>query len=190
MRPCRTSTARASRSRRPSRTSCSRCSCTGSITAARSTSCCVRRTTSPCRLITSPSPAASLQRSRRRSHRLLQQRPHSDHTHERVMTPHALLLLTAVLLIVFAVPLWMRMVPPNRFYGVRTRATLGDEQRWYAVNSSAGFDLLISGIVLLAGILVLERLGAAWSPELRNLAAAALLVGLLVRVSVRGMRLR
>ena len=105
------------------------------------------------------------------------------------MTPHALLLLTAVLLIVFAVPLWMRMVPPNRFYGVRTRATLGDEQRWYAVNSSAGFDLLISGIVLLAGILVLERIGAAWPPELRNLAAAALLVALLVRVSMRGLRL-
>ena len=104
------------------------------------------------------------------------------------MTPHVLLLLSAVLLIVFAVPLWMRMVPPNRFYGVRTRATLGDEQRWYAVNSSAGFDLFISGIVLLAGILVLERIGAAWPPELRSLAAAALLVALLVRASVRGIR--
>ena len=88
------------------------------------------------------------------------------------MTPHALLLLSAVLLIVLAVPLWMRMVPPNRFYGVRTRATLGDEQRWYAVNASAGFDLFISGIVLLAGILVLERIGAAWPPELRNLTAS------------------
>lgn len=104
------------------------------------------------------------------------------------MTPHALLLLTAVLLIVLAVPLWMRMVPPNRFYGVRTRATLGDDQRWYAVNASAGFDLFISGIALLVGILVIERIGAAWPPEFRNLAAAALLVALLVRVSVRGMR--
>jgi len=104
------------------------------------------------------------------------------------MTPHVLLLLSALLLILFAVPLWMRRVPPNRYYGVRTRATLGDEERWYAVNASAGFDLFISGIVLLAGILVLERIGAAWPPELRNLAAAALLVGLLVRVSVRGMK--
>ena len=104
------------------------------------------------------------------------------------MTPHALLLLTATLLIVFAVPLWMRMVPPNRFYGVRTSATLGDEQRWYAVNASAGFDLLISGIVLLAGILLIERIGATWPPEFRNLAAAALLIGLLARASVRGIR--
>jgi hypothetical protein len=104
------------------------------------------------------------------------------------MTPHVLLLLSAVLLILFAVPLWMRMVPPNRFYGIRTHATLGDEQRWYAVNASAGRDLLLSGILLLAGILVIERLGATWPPELRNLASAALLVALLVRVSVRGMR--
>ena len=104
------------------------------------------------------------------------------------MTPHVLLLLSAVVLIVFAVPLWMRMVPPNRFYGVRTRATLGDEQRWYAVNSNAGFDLFISGIALLVGILVIERIGVAWPAELRNLAAAALLVALLVRVSVRGLR--
>jgi uncharacterized membrane protein len=102
------------------------------------------------------------------------------------MTPHALLLLTAVLLILFAVPLWLRMVPPNHFYGVRTRATLGDEQRWYAVNANTGFDLLISGIVLLAGILVIERIGAAWPPEFRNLAAAALLIALLARVSWRG----
>ena len=105
------------------------------------------------------------------------------------MTPHVLLLGTSVLLILLAVPLWMRMVPPNRFYGVRTRTTLGDEQRWYAVNASAGLDLFISGIVLLAGILALEHFGATWPPELRNLAAAALLVALLVRVSMRGLRL-
>ena len=106
------------------------------------------------------------------------------------MTPHALLLLAAVLLIVFAVPLWLRMVPPNHFYGVRTRAALGDEQRWYAINASAGFDMFVSGIVLLAGILVIDRVGATWPPEFRTLAAAALLVVLLVRVSMRGMRLR
>jgi len=105
------------------------------------------------------------------------------------MTPHVLLLLSALLLILFAVPLWMRRVPPNRYYGVRTRATLGDEERWYAVNASAGLDLFISGIVLLAGILALEHFGATWPPELRNLAAAALLVALLVRVSMRGLRL-
>ena len=105
------------------------------------------------------------------------------------MTPHVLLLGTAVLLILFALPLWRRMVPPNRFYGIRTRATLGDEERWYAVNASAGLDLLLSGIVLLAAILLLDRLATTWPPELRTLAAAVLLVVLLVRMSVRGIRL-
>ena len=104
------------------------------------------------------------------------------------MTPHVLLLLSAVLLILLAVPLWMRMVPPNRFYGVRTRATLGDEQRWYAVNARSGFDLLVSGIALLAGILVIERVGATWPSEFRNLASAALLIALLARVSLRAMK--
>jgi uncharacterized membrane protein len=104
------------------------------------------------------------------------------------VTAHALLLLSAVLLILLALPLWMRMVPPNRLYGVRTRATLGDEERWYAVNATSGRDLLVSGIVLLAGIFLIERIGATWTPELRNLASAVLLIGLLVRVSVRGMR--
>jgi len=104
------------------------------------------------------------------------------------MTPHIMLLVSAVFLVLIAVPLWMRMVPPNRFYGVRTRATLGDEERWYTVNASSGFDLLVSGIVLFAGILVIERVGATWPPEFRNLASAALLIVLLARVSFRAMR--
>jgi uncharacterized membrane protein len=103
------------------------------------------------------------------------------------MTPRLLLLLSAVLLILFAVPLWMRMVPPNRFYGVRTRATLDDEQRWYAVNARTGLDLLLSGVVLLAGIFIIERIGATWPVEFRNLASALLLIVLLARVSVRAL---
>jgi uncharacterized membrane protein len=104
------------------------------------------------------------------------------------VTPHTLLLLTAVLLILFALPLWMRMVPPNRLYGVRTRATRGDEERWYSVNAASGFDLLVSGVVPLAGILIIDRVGATWPPEFRALASAVLLILLLVRVSVRATR--
>jgi uncharacterized membrane protein len=104
------------------------------------------------------------------------------------VTAHTLLLLSAVLLILLSLPLWMRMVPPNRLYGVRTRATLDDEERWYAVNATSGFDVLVSGVVLLAGILVIERIGATWPPELRNLASAVLLIGLLVRVTLRALR--
>ncbi len=104
------------------------------------------------------------------------------------MTPHTLLLLTAGLLVLLAVPLWLRMVPPNPVYGVRTRATRSDEERWYAVNAASGLDLLVSGVVLLAGILIIDRVGATWPPEFRTLASAALLILLLVRVSVRAVR--
>jgi uncharacterized membrane protein len=104
------------------------------------------------------------------------------------MTPHTLLLLSAVLLVLFAIPLWLRRVPPNRFYGVRTRATLSDEARWYEVNARSGLDLLVAGLVMLVGITMLGSVGARWPAELRDLAAAVLLIVLLAIVSVRAMR--
>jgi len=104
------------------------------------------------------------------------------------MNPHILLLVSAVVLVLLAVPLWQGWVPPNRWYGVRTRTTLSDEGRWYAVNASSGFDLLVSGIILLFGIVVIESVGRSWPAEFRNLAAALLLILLLGGVSVRALR--
>ncbi|MEO8564282.1 MAG: SdpI family protein [bacterium] len=104
------------------------------------------------------------------------------------MTPHTILLASAVLLIALAVPLWMRRVPPNRFYGVRTRAALADETRWYDVNARCGQDLLVAGVVLLVAIVVIDAIGARWAPELRTLASAMVLVVALVLVSVRSTR--
>ena len=104
------------------------------------------------------------------------------------MTPHTILLLSAILLVLLAIPLWMRRVPPNRFYGVRTRATLSDETRWYEVNARSGFDLFVAGVVMLLGTTVIGAIGARWPAELRDLAAALLLIILLAVVSVRAMR--
>jgi len=104
------------------------------------------------------------------------------------MTPHALLLVSAVLIIALAIPLRMRRVPPNRFYGVRTRATLADEDTWYDVNARSGRDLLVAGALFLAGIFVVDAVGARWVPELRTLASAMVLVIALVLVTVRATR--
>ena len=104
------------------------------------------------------------------------------------MTPHTTLIVSAVLLIALAIPLWMRRVPPNRFYGVRTRATLADEATWYDVNARSGRDLLVSGALFLAGIVVVDAVGARWAPELRTLASALILVVALVLVTVRATR--
>lgn len=64
---------------------------------------------------------------------------------------------SAVVLIGIAVPLILRSVPPNRFYGFRVPATLNDERLWYDVNARAGVDMLLVG----AGMLAIVGAGAA-----------------------------
>ena len=39
------------------------------------------------------------------------------------MNAHTVLMISGPLLLLLALPLWGRRVPPNRFYGVRTRTT-------------------------------------------------------------------
>ena len=53
-----------------------------------------------------------------------------------------------LLMIVLAIPLILRRVKPNYWYGFRTRKTLTNERVWYAVNAHAGWRLLISGIFI------------------------------------------
>ncbi len=47
-------------------------------------------------------------------------------------------------------PLLRRRVPPNRWYGIRVRATLADPAVWYQANAACGGDLVRLGAVLLA----------------------------------------
>ena len=55
-----------------------------------------------------------------------------------------------LLLIMLAIPLIRRRVPPNDWYGVRIAATFADEWVWYEANARSGRDLLILGIVQMA----------------------------------------
>ncbi len=53
-----------------------------------------------------------------------------------------------------AIPLVLRRVPPNRWYGLRVPATLADEHVWYEANVVAGRDFIKAGVVtILAGLL-------------------------------------
>lgn len=56
-----------------------------------------------------------------------------------------------VLLIVLGVPLLRRRVRPNLLYGLRTRATLGNEGIWYEANERLGRGQIALG----AGLLLL-----------------------------------
>ncbi len=61
--------------------------------------------------------------------------------------------LMGLLFFVLSLPLWLRLVPMNSFYGVRLPSTLTSYQRWYAVNAVFGKYLFWwSLMVIAAGI--------------------------------------
>src|SRR5438309_1453248 len=85
-----------------------------------------------------------------------------------------LLIGSCVLIAILGIPLVLRMVPPNGFYGFRTPATRSTPDIWYPANVFAGWALVIaaaiSAIVLFmlppttdpssAAIIVVPLLGA------------------------------
>ena len=52
----------------------------------------------------------------------------------------------SLLFSVIAIPLALRMVPPNIVYGFRTRATLSGRNLWYRANAHFGRGLLVSSL--------------------------------------------
>jgi len=52
--------------------------------------------------------------------------------------------------IALGIPLKLNKIPPNRWYGFRTRKTLSDDDIWYAVNSATGEDMVRGGASLAA----------------------------------------
>jgi hypothetical protein len=95
--------------------------------------------------------------------------------------------LVAALFIGLAIPLLRRRVPPNRLYGVRTRATLSDPTVWYEANAQGGRDLLALGLVVLAmagGLLLVPGL----SEEAYVFSCVGVLVLGTVGLAVRGWR--
>ncbi len=53
--------------------------------------------------------------------------------------------ITGIVLVLVGIPLVLGAVPPNRWYGYRTRATLTDATVWYAVNRITGVWLIAIG---------------------------------------------
>lgn len=50
--------------------------------------------------------------------------------------------LAGLLFIAIGIPLALKRVPPNRWYGFRTAKTLSNQTIWYAANRVVGTDLL------------------------------------------------
>lgn len=72
-----------------------------------------------------------------------------------------------VFIIALAIPLWLRRVKPNLFYGVRFESTLADEHVWYEINARGGRHLVLLGVLYLAMIFVALYYGQSWSVGLR-----------------------
>jgi uncharacterized membrane protein len=104
--------------------------------------------------------------------------------------PHSQAVFAAlgVLLLGLGWPLARRLVPPNRWYGLRVPATFRDEQVWYDANAAAGSDMMALGAVVSAVALVLPYLVRLQDNEYAGICAAVLGIGSLL-LAVRGWRL-
>jgi uncharacterized membrane protein len=77
-----------------------------------------------------------------------------------------------------SLPLAVRLVPPNSFYGFRTRFTRSSREAWYAANAFAGWTMLaasvLSALALVAGPAQLANAGIAEAVVFAPMALAML----------------
>jgi len=53
-------------------------------------------------------------------------------------------------LLLFSLPFIFRLVPPNRFFGLRIPATLRDRSVWYDANALISRHMFVLGVVLVS----------------------------------------
>jgi hypothetical protein len=51
------------------------------------------------------------------------------------------------LMFALGVPLALKLVPPNRFYGFRTSTSFSSLEAWYQINFATGLGMMAAGIV-------------------------------------------
>lgn len=83
---------------------------------------------------------------------------------------------SGLLLIAAGIPLWLRRVPRNAWYGVRFGSTLSDDRIWYEINARCGRDLVGIGAGYLALLAAALLFGRSWSMPLRLLGPTTVLV--------------
>lgn len=72
-----------------------------------------------------------------------------------------LAILTGILFIGLGVPLALRKVSPNHWYGLRIPATLSNEKVWYEANEHCGKHFILIGIGIIIVAIILDVLVAA-----------------------------
>lgn len=79
-----------------------------------------------------------------------------------------------------SVPLALRKVPMNRFYGVRIPEAFASDERWYDINAYGGKVMVVYGAVVVAFGLVAR----GWTPAATSLWTLPFTVGPLVAVVI------
>ena len=92
-----------------------------------------------------------------------------------------------ILVLLSGVPLALRLVPPNRFYGYRTAITLSSLDAWYQINFATGLAMIAAGIIGGIAVLLLDQGIIVLKPESRYMigimiTALAMLLFLIVVV--------
>lgn len=72
--------------------------------------------------------------------------------------------LACALMALLSLPLILRWVPPNLFYGFRTPRTLSNPDIWYPANAFSGQLLLAAAVVVAALTWLLPASLPAWLP--------------------------
>jgi uncharacterized membrane protein len=91
-------------------------------------------------------------------------------------------------MVVMAIPLALRRVPPNRWYGLRVPATLADREVWYTANQRTGRDLVWMGLALVVVGLALPALTPAVPTQFQPLVYAGVAVVGSLLITIRGVR--
>ena len=65
-----------------------------------------------------------------------------------------------------SVPLLLKKIPPNRFYGFRTRKTLSDRGIWYEANFKGAVNLILASLVaMVLAVVVSDALDPVIAPH-------------------------
>jgi SdpI/YfhL protein family len=77
------------------------------------------------------------------------------------------------------IPLALRLVPPNRFYGYRTATSFASLEAWYELNWATGVALIAAGIVGAIAVLLLAQGIFSLKPEARYLTGVLVTLALI-----------
>ncbi len=81
-----------------------------------------------------------------------------------------------VTLIAAGLPLYLRRIPPNAWYGARFPSILADHDAWYEINARAGRDFMVIGAIYLVVLIVSLAAGHSWPDPFPVLVPLAVLV--------------